>query len=240
MDTSVSASESIVTPKYSIVIISNENDAKFSRKFITDIVGVGFNQMYTVFSINATTAFVYPNNIGRNIVSEIYQNSNITKLISKPMGAFKTHLRSVECENCKHISGYIVEKGSGREIPEMKRELMGLDVIGDIEIRVARVALIVMKYKEIADAASIENTKKKRKSFFNKKRDCYLVYLTAYNDILSRIGPMRFAELIWRVHVYSYLCRTNIHPAYALDGLISLGALSIDQNTTVVSIPDRL
>jgi hypothetical protein len=238
MDNRMNTSESIVTPKYSIVIISNENDAVFARKFITDIVGVGFNQMYTVFSINATTAFVYPNNIGRNVVREIYRDSNIMKLISKPMGALKSHLRNIACVNCKHISGYIDEKGSAREIPEMKRELMELDIIRDMETRVAKVALIVMKYKEMADVASVD--KKKKKSYFNKKRDCYLVYLTAYNDILSRTGPLRFAELIWRVHVYSYLCRTNIHPAYALDGLIALGALSIDQNTTIVSIPDRM
>lgn len=239
MDVGATTTESIATPKYSIVMVSSEEEAVFARKFVVDAIGIAFDKLYTAFSTNATTAFLFPNNIGRNVMLEIYQNPDIIKLISKPIGALKSHLRGNKCENCKHISDYINEKGDTRDIPEMKRELMDLGAVQNMDDRVARVALTIMKYKTRADITG-KPLKKPRKSFFNKKRDCYLLYLTAYNDILSRLGPMKFITLVSKVRGYPYLCRAKIHPAFALDGLIALGALSSDLRTSIISIPDQL
>ncbi|CAH6418464.1 Hypothetical protein HVR_LOCUS165 [uncultured virus] len=111
----------------------------------------------------------------------------------------------------------------------------------NLQLVAGSVSLIMSKYKDIADKGGPEGkAKKSKKSYFNKRRDCYLLYLTAFNDILSYRGPTKFVDLIAQVRKYSFLCRTKMSPGYALDGLIKVGALSNNAYTSTISIPDQM
>lgn len=222
-----------------IVMIENANDANFAKKFISNVTAVAYNNEYTAFAIDATTVFVYSNAIGRNAIIEIFKDPTILKLISRPAPTLKGLLRGNSCENCKNISVYINDVGDPRVVPEMKQAIMNQDKEILLSDRAAKVALIMMKYKTDADVTG-KPPKKPKKSYINKKRDCYLLYLTAYNDLLSRYGPMRFIDLTRRVREYPYLCRVGLHPAMALEGLVKVGALVSDPKRALISIPDQL
>jgi len=219
-----------------IVVITSAEEANFARKFMIKMVSVNYNDKYTAFAIDDSTVFVYPNLQRRDNIIEIFQATDLTKLISKPLSAVKLYLKGSNCNNCEHISAYISKKGNPRIIPDMKKEIIDQNMVESLSDRAAKVALIIMKYKIDAD----KTIKPVKKSLFNKKRDCYLIYLTAYNDILSTYGPLRFTELTRKVRDYPYLCRMRLHPALALEGLISVGALSNDPTTTLISIPDQI
>lgn len=222
-----------------VITITSLEEAIFIRKLIVGTITVAFNNDYVAFAMNTDIVFVYPNDIARNVINDVFQSSNIVKLISKPLISLKSYLRGIVCRNCQHISAYINEIGGSRMIPEMKQEIMEQDVILSLRDRAAKIALIMMAYKLAADR-SLPKQPKQKKSYFNKKRDCYLLYLTAYNDLLSRYGPMKFIDLTRKVREYSYLCQMTLHPALALEGLIKVGALSNDSQTAVISIPDYI
>jgi hypothetical protein len=222
-----------------IVIISSLEEAAFVQKFLTGIIAVSFNRSYTAFSPDPKTAFVYSTKPLWSAIVKIFQDSSITKLISKPSPALKSFLGGVTCNKCQHISDYMSHKGDNRSIPEMKREIVEQDKIHDLKDRTGSIALIIMEYKTNADIVA-NNPKKEKKSLFNKRRDCYLLYLTAFNDILIRNGPLPFMRLVNIVKSYPYLCRVGINPSVALEGLIKVGALSSDRFSTIVSIPDQL
>ena len=222
-----------------IVTISSNEEAVFAQKFLTRIIAVSFNENYISFSPNDKTAFIYSTKQHRSIITTIFQDPNIIKLISKPLPALKSFLKDIACNNCQHISEYMDKKGDSRSIPEMKREIIEQNEIGDIMERVGSISLVMMKYKTNADM--IEKTGKvKKKNLFNKRRDCYLLYLTVFNDILIQNGPLQFVTLASMAKTYPYLCRTKLNTYMALEGLIKVGALSLDRYTTIVSIPDQL
>lgn len=222
-----------------IVMIENTNEAKFARKFISNVTTVAYNNEYTAFAMDDVTVFIYPNEITRDVIIEIFKDISVLKIISRPAPTLKRLLRGNNCENCKNISAYINEVGDPRVISEMKQNIMNQDNERSLSYRAAKVALIMMKYKIEADVTG-KPPKKPKKSYFNKKRDCYLLYLTAYNDLLSRYGPMRFIDLTHRVREYPYLCRVGLHPAMALEGLVAVGALSSDPRRALISIPDQI
>lgn len=223
-----------------IVMVTSIQEAIFARKFLVNIVAAAFNTDYTAFAPDAMTVFVYPNKSLWSNITSIFRDTNLTKLISKPLIALKRFLNGANCENCQHISEYINQKAESRIIPDMKQEITDQDTIDSLADRAGMVALIMMKYKIKAEKLAIKKPKKVKKSYFNKKRDCYLLYLTVYNDILSRYGPLKFIDLTRRTRNYPYLCRVRLSPAMALEGLIKVGALSNEVNTTLVSIPDQL
>ena len=226
----------VSTPR--IVIVASPTEAEFARKFSVGTVVVAFNKEYTAFAVDAYTTFVYPNKpLWSNIIALI-QDQSINKLMVKPSSAVKGFFK-IECSNCQHISEYMTQKGEQRSIPEMKQEIINQDIIGDLAERAGSVSLMLAKYKVLADTAQ-NQPKKPKKSYFNKRRDCYLLYLTVFNDVLSRYGPLKFIDLVRRIREYPYLCRAGLNPAMALEGLIKVGALSSEVNTTVISIPDQL
>lgn len=230
--------EAIIPSSYRIISIKDSKEAEFSKQFIVNTVAVAFNVEYTAFATDLNTVFIYSNKISKSYIIEIIRDSNIVKLISKPIGVIKVFTHG-EYQNCDHIGDYINRVGDPRYIPDMKLEIMNQNKEKELNIRAANVALLIMKYKLKADEVS-NNPKKEEKSFFNKKRDCYLLYLTAYNDILSRMGPMKFTDLTVKVREYSCLCGTNLHPAMALEGLIKTGALNSNTMNALVSIPDQM
>lgn len=237
-----------------IVSITSIDEANFSRKFLTGIIGVAFNKNYIAFSPDISTVFIYPTKPLWNYIVSIFEDPNILKLISKPKPAldsfildiskheFKTSLqKNVICNNCQHISHYMSQKDDSRSIPEMKKELVEQNLNTDFFDKTISIALIIIKYKNIADIFhSNPLNKKPNKNFFNKHRDCYLLYLTAFNDILIHNGSLPFIKLATLVKSYPYLCHTNINSFNALEALIKVGALSLEHRTTIVSIPDQL
>ena len=188
-----------------------------------DTVTVAFNDSYTAFVDDSLTVQVYSSN--DSIIYEIMENSNITKYISAPIGLLKS--RGYICNNCTHINTYI---NNLRDVSELNHDIMNCDTILFLSDRAANVALLMMKYKIYVD-------NKKKEFYFNVRRDCYLLYLTAYNDIISRFGSMTFLELTNKVRSYPMLCRACLHPALALEGLIKLKALISDSETSMISIP---
>ncbi len=219
-----------------IILIGSRAEANFARKFMTNIVTINYNDHYTAIAIDGSIVFVYLNGANGNDILEIFRANNLIKLISKPLSAVQLFIGANNCINCEHISKYITNKGNSCLISQMKKDIIDQEKIESLSDRAAKVALIMMRYKIEAD--KIKNGDKK--ALFNKKRDCYLIYLTAFNDILSTYGPLRFTELTRKVRNYPYLCRMKLHPAFALEGLISVGALSNDPATALVSIPDQI
>lgn len=226
-------------PEMRIVMITSSEEATFARKFLINMVTVSFNKNYTAFGSDASTTFIYPTKLLWSSITSIFQDPTLMKLISKPAPALKFFLNGIVYENCQHISDYMNQKGDHRSISEMKREITEQDNIQDLAERAGYVTLIMMKYKLIADTAE-KRPKKEKKSYFNKRRDCYLLYLTAFNDILIRNGPLSFVALANAVRTYPYLCRVKLNPSMALEALITVGALSLERNTTLVSIPDQM
>lgn len=223
---------------FRIVTITSPEDATFVHKFINGTVALSFNPNYTAFAIDTKTVFVYENNTSMQYIREILESSNIAKLSSKPLASLKSYFKNINCNNCTNIGSYITQKGDSRDVPEMKLQLIDLDTIELLSDRAAQGALIVMKYKIDTDKKG-KPPKKQKVSYFNKKRDCYLLYLTAYNDLLSLYGPMNFMTLVTKVRDYKYLCRTSLHPAAALEGLIKAKALISNPRTTIITIPDQ-
>ena len=217
------------------MLINSPDEARFAQKALSGIITVAFNNEYTAFSPNMNTVFVYPNVSAWNYIIEIFINPEILKLVSKPIMAVATFLKGIVFKKVEHLSAYMSNKGKSRFIAEMKREITNQYEIKNIQDRAAAVALIMSKWRELADKA-----KKEKTSYFNKRRDCHLLYLTAFNDILSLYGPMEFNNLVALVYKYSFLCRTNMGPGFALNGLIKVGALSNNPFTSVVSIPDQM
>lgn len=243
------------------ILINTPEEAIFARKFLSPTITVAMNSSYTAIGINIYMILIYPNATQRDAIAAIFQDNTILKLLSRPSPAWNslnsavntcasTHIYSwnqdlsgISCTNCQHISEYIEKTGNGRIIPEMNREIMNQDGTVSLSQRAAEVSLIMMRYKIQADSTQHQNSlnsKESSKCMFNKGRDCYLLYLSAYNDILSRLGPITFTELTSRVRSYPYLCRTDLHPAMALEGFIKTGALSSDSETAIVSIPDQI
>lgn len=221
-----------------IVNILSVDEAKFSLNFMIGTIIGSFNKHYTAFSPDVNTVFIYENNANWSFIINIFRDPKIAKLISKPNMALTVFLHGNYANNIDHISNYLNNKNSARYVPTMKQEISNQDLIPSFQERVANVALIMSKYKDQADK-TIKNLGIQR-SYFNKNRDCYLLYLTAFNDILSNRGPVKFIDLVSYVRKYPFLYRTNISPGYALDVLIKMGSLSIDSHTTVVSIPDQI
>lgn len=228
----------ILKDNFRIINIISPQEASFARKFLINIVTVSFNQTHTAFAADNKTVFVYPNNFKE--IGEIFADPSLIKLISRPMGCLQLFLNMSNYKNCKHIGDYINEKGYYRMIPELKREIITQHNIQSLNERAGHISLIMMKYKINADIPkkSICSSDLSNKNF-NKNRNCYLLYLTAYNNLLSHFGPLTFTNLIKRVRNYPYLCKIELHPAMALEGLIRVGALLSDSQTALISIPDQ-
>lgn len=226
-----------------IIMVTSLQEAIMARKFLVSTITATFNVEYTAFASDEKTVFIYPNNSLWSNITGIFRDAGLFKLVSKPLVAVNLFLKGINCENCQHISDYLIEKEESRLVPKIKQEIIDQGKIESLPDRTAMVALIMMKYKIKVDKFATKKkkkVKKNKKSHFNKKRDCYLLYLTAYNDILLRYGPLRFMDLTRKTKNYPYLCRMKLSPAMALEGLIKVGALSNEANTTLVSIPDQI
>jgi hypothetical protein len=97
---------------------------------------------------------------------------------------------------------------------------------------IADKALLMMNYRT--------TDKNKKDPVFNEYRNNYLLYLTIFNDILIKTGPISFMDLTTRSKKYPNLTNIKLHPSLALQGLITVGALNSDPKTTSVSIPDQV
>lgn len=224
-----------------VILVSDKDQAESTYGFITGTIVIAMNEEYTAIAIDPNTAYVYTNATTFPYLLEIYGDQKVTKIVSKPI-EFVKRLTGGICNDCVHISNYMHKLGDSRSISNMKLEIMNQDQEKTLSFRATNIAFIMMRYKLHADAFKRQpkQTGRRRGSFFNKKRDCYLLYLTAYNDILSQNGPAQFTTLINKVKEYSYLCRISISPAFALEGLIKVGALNSDSTTTLISLPDQI
>lgn len=196
-------------------------------------VSVAFNSKYIAFGLSERKAFVYSNFTHRGIINDIIKNPRITKLISTPLCVLRQHAKS-ECKGCIHIINRLDR--NQRKISEMNTEMMEQNSEPSLFFRAANVSLIIMKYKKSHQFASGNTRPHARKSCFNKKRDCYLLYLTAFNEIISLCGKIPFTELVAEVSKYPCLSRIKMHPMIALDGLVKIKALRSDG--TFIYIPD--
>lgn len=195
--------------------------ADFSRKLLGKTISIAFGNLNVAICRDESTIFLYPNNIGLYIMKEILPNPDILKLVSKP---FISSYFGIECKNCQYIGEHVSDL---RLLSEMKNEL--IENFQDI----TKIAGIMMKYKNLSDVKNSNST-------FNSGRDCYLLYLTIFNDILSQNGPMKFLDLINKVNNYSCMCRMKLSASMALTGLIKVGALISDTETTIISLPEQI
>jgi len=129
----------------------------------------------------------------------------------------------------QHICEYAGVHLKKIDIIQLKDALIDAGMIEDQEERLKTLGTIMLTviskiYKFPSDDP-----------IFNSKRECYLSYLTAYNDILIRYGPLPFVDLVNKVRT---VCRGNICPSEILVGLIKTGAFKSDPMTAIVSLPD--
>lgn len=203
-------------------------------------VTVAFNDEFTAVAADLQTVFVYDNQAAGDAITTIFQDPHIVKFIVKPPAALKRFLHPIIPVNYKELTrgmawstihqmnSELVQLGDQLELDRAQNQWVQVHSLDWIA---AQVALTMMKYKVLAEQST------PKPSSFNQKRDCILLYLTAYNDLLSQYGPMPFTDLVRRVKTYPHLCRTEMNPALALEGLVARGALKNDPVTANIAIP---
>ena len=184
-------------------------------------VTVAFNKEYIAVAYNLEKVMIY--NIDTPPI--IFQDTKYIKLYCKPEFVVERQFNIV---NGIHIGDY---KNNDRSYHQMKYDIINQGYNPDNMEKAHNIALIMMKYKLIVDSQTNE-------SIFNNKRDCYLLYLTVYNEILAQDGPTEFMDLINKAKKYKYLCKIALTPVLALQTLIKIKALQ--EIETLVSIPDIL
>jgi len=216
---------------YRYITVQDKKEAKFVRRFITGSVTVGINQEFTGFAIDKKTVIIYRNKKHMKYIAKIFNNDRIEKIITRPLGAIKNLIGEnligknliEECNMCKYIGDCVNSK---RSLYQMKLEIIEQGKEKEDNKRAGNVALIAMKYKMEQETETNKIGKEKcMDTIFNKKRECYLIYMTAYNDILSRDGLMKYTDLTVKVMEYKDISMSELHPAMALEGLIKTGAL---------------
>ncbi len=225
-----------------ITIISPHHDVKLNATIVT----IASNPEWVAIATNLSTVYV-TSRYSLWLIA-LLQDANVLKITSKSNALFRKwfHPRSGEalwtCNNCIAISDYLQSKkipssaiyrlnaqmveigGNGLEIDRSTNTVRRLIPLDQIAIQVA---LLMMK------TISEQNPS----SFFNSSRDCYLLYLTAFNDILNRNGPLSTDELLLATKEYPHLCRIPMPAEMALETLIASGSLTNDVQSGAISIP---
>ena len=213
-----------------IIRIDNEYEANFAKKFMKRIIIVAYNEDDFAFGISQDLIFIIPKKY-LNIIDEIFSDKEIIKLISKPLPAINQQI-TLSCNNCCNIIEYYNQ--NIRLSNQLKNNILKAQSLVEI-------VLLMLNYKIIN-----ENNREDFhiKPVFNEDRNNYLTYLTLFNDILIRNGPLLFADLINETRNYLSLNNPNLlnnkklNPEIALQGLIFTDALRNDTATTLVWIPD--
>jgi len=179
---------------------------------------------YIAITNDISVVYIYEINPSTRPYISAIMNSDLMKICSKVY----CHFEGVKCE---YIIDYITSKLKQPRVYKLKRELIKLGAITDPKERIAKIALIIAKYKIRADESAKYNTR-----VFDAKRECHLLYLTIFNDILSRFGPMDVNNLFIEARKYPNLCRMDADLFEILNELTATRALVYDPRSLTVSI----
>lgn len=244
-----------------LVPVLNAQEAQFSMKlYESPIIVVRANQEVVIITDHKWLLW-YSDEVFNHISAAVFMNPHITKLVCTPLSKLKQHYGLSECVNCQHINDYVCARGGNELLPEMKQLIMNAHTIRDHTAQ--RIASIMMLYQEAVDSAPQEKViqppprppKPKKpptrtpqtkivgsmarpQMVFNKKRDCYLQYITVFNDILSSdTEPLTAVELARRADSYPNFCRISMTPLEALEVCVQAQALHYDPVSKLVSLP---
>lgn len=189
------------------------------------MVTVALNHEYVAVATSADSVSLY----SRDEATQLFENPDILKLVSRPREKLQYYLPGVECRNCRHIGTHIRMVASTELLLRMKDEIRALPVSFGAR-RLLLLAALMMRYISLSKSYNAVYV-------FNKKRDAYLYYLTVFNDILAAERMIPSDLLLKRAESYPNYCRLPLSASTALDGLIKTGTLRRDR-FDVISLPD--
>src|SRR5690606_24787510 len=148
---------------------------------------------YAIFTQDGNKYYIYPvSSMFPNIIN-IFQDENIEKLISKNSQYLKNFLNGNKCNNCRNINDYLSANGNNQGVISIKNEIINIGNIQDLIEKHSLIAQTIINYKLKTDELKRKTIKRptikssgpaRNKNFFSPKRQCYLLYLTIFNEIL--------------------------------------------------------
>lgn len=193
----------------------------------TGVISLASNGNNTVISLRDGTLHIYDNKIHYDQLVSILEDPNVLKIIDTNKYRLE-YLNNIQPKRYVDIITFVKNNNHSSWIPKIKGELSIASITDAADI--------MMRYVILSHPEPILGPKEK-KDYFDYKRDCYLLYLTIYNEIIMNYGPLPFVKIIGKLNAYPRLCRHNMSPANALEGLLCIGALIIDRKTTIISLP---
>lgn len=184
----------------------------------TDLIIVAINNNYTA-CCKDEIVYLYNNVSQIDIIRNIFKY-DVIKITSKHPSLIEDII-SGPCNNCYYIGDIITNR---RVRCLINNEIIEQGYHPKLDKRAIKIALIMKKY--LTDECP---------PIFNKKRNNYLLYLTACNNILSLKGPLTYKEIIERLSQYSYL--KEINPETTIKALIKAGSLK--ENSNLIMLPDQ-
>lgn len=219
-----------------IILISTIAEDEYARNHLTNSIGVSFDDKYFSFTSDGYNVFVYDIQLMWNRIINIFTDPSLIKFIPKYIGSLQKIIGS-DYINTYNINDYVMKYGDARQIVKFKNYVMQCGEINNSIERTSLISCAIIKSKNNADKF-VKNIKQK-KNYFNKKRDCYLYYLTLVNEILSTYGPMYQHMLVDSISKYPNICRTPSNPKRIVENLIKVGAIIRNSYSNKIYLPDQ-
>lgn len=222
-----------------IVSISSVEDAEDvnSKLFGTILVSIGTSFTAIYFD---DTIFLYSNRDFFDYITSILSNPRLSKLLYRHKNKTNDQLKNVTCKKCTNFESFLRNKVSFKTFNLFKQEINSIliDRRKNDEKKIIEIIQLVIKYQDFVNKKpkrpfNVPETKKiskKKKTFYNNKRDLYLLYLTIFNEILSYNGPLNSDQLLRIINNYPQLGRIKYNPITLLNDIIESGALYRDEN----------
>lgn len=224
--------------EYDLISITTSAQASGMESNLQKLVRVpiAFSSHYFALGVNVNQVLIYKlEEPIYSFVRDILERPTLTKFYGTHPGKLNQLARLVGASpaSTMHTGAYVQTHLKPADLAQLKDGLIEAGIIPEEDERLAQTVLTLGSY-----LMKIHRLPPKNR--FNKVRDCYLVTLTVYNDILTQYGPLIFTDLVAKARTYPNLCRISRSHGEILEGLIRLGALLSDPITAKVSLPDPI
>lgn len=210
------------------------------KPIFTSPIAIEFTQDNTYISNDGIHIFVFDhtNLNDYDQLQTILTDDILLKVSTKNHETIQTFYN---VRNMKHISILTIITGkSPKSLPNYNKEIQFEENNPDVVTLPLRLLRLIVKYIKIIDYIPKKYRKEAKGTFYNKKRDASLIYLTIFNDILLFNGPTSFITLVNLAKKYPNLTQLAVNPALALEGLIEIKALISDRTTTLIYLPEQI
>jgi len=208
----------------------------------TSPVAIYYSKLTTTATSDGIHIYIFDHIIHHQELFNFLEDNTLLKISTKG----DKHINEYyNLQNIHHmnISVYIRGRGSEHDVGSYKQELMiHKKTFSRLEQHSNIVQLIIKYIKSMGNIKKpVVSTRKLRPySYYNKKREVLLMYLTIFNEILLINGPMTFITLINMAKKYPNLTSLLVNPAMALEGLITIKALINDPTSTLIYLPEQI